>query len=76
MITPWPHVAIWGWPAWIVVAVGSLYPLMISLATVVAALHPDAKRRADALKALELLLTPGRLRARSTPERRGSRRAR
>ncbi|MGH3963012.1 MAG: hypothetical protein ACRDRY_07145 [Pseudonocardiaceae bacterium] len=40
------------------------YVVLIGIAAVVGSLHPDQKRRADAHKVLQRLLSPGRQRTR------------
>ncbi|MGH3906906.1 MAG: hypothetical protein ACRDTE_22400 [Pseudonocardiaceae bacterium] len=52
-------------PAAALAAAACIYLMLVAIATVVASLHPDAARREDARKVLDLLLTaarPGRRR--------------
>lgn len=62
MITPWVDTLSTAPPAAGLAAAACIYLAMIALATVVASLHPEAERRADARKVLELLLAPARRR--------------
>jgi hypothetical protein len=62
VITPWVDTLSAAAPTAGLAAAACTYLAMIALTTVVAALHPEAERRADARKVLDLLLAPARRR--------------